>query len=172
LAAPKLSPAEIAKLYERHGAALAAFACTFVSDFASAEDVVHQLFLKLLRTEIVMPDTPIAYLYRAVKNNALNSVRAGSRHTPLDTETPAPIFEHRRGNREASIALQSALSELPTEQREAVIMRIWSGLTLEEVAAATNVSLNTAASRYRYALEKLRDRLQPYQSISVTKEPR
>jgi RNA polymerase sigma-70 factor (ECF subfamily) len=167
LAAPKLSPADIAKLYERHGAALTAYACTFVSDFASAEDVVHQLFLKLLRTEIAMPDTPIAYLYRAVRNNALNAIRAGHRDTSLDTEHYLLMFEHQQGNREASIALQSALSELPAEQREAVIMRIWSGMTLEEVAATTNVPLNTAASRYRYALEKLRDRLQPYQSIST-----
>ncbi|HZC65640.1 MAG TPA: RNA polymerase sigma factor [Candidatus Dormibacteraeota bacterium] len=172
MAAAKLSPAEIAKLYERHGAALTAYACTFVNDFASAEDVVHQLFLKLLRTEIAMPDTPIAYLYRAVKNNALNAIRAGSRDTSLNTETQAPIFEHRQGNREASIALQSALSELPAEQREALIMRIWSGLTLEEVAAATNVSVNTAASRYRYSLEKLRERLKPYQTISVSGKSR
>jgi len=57
------------------------------------------------------------------------------------------------------VALQEALGELPDEQREAVIMRIWSGMTLQEIATATAVPLNTAASRYRYALEKLRTRL-------------
>jgi RNA polymerase sigma-70 factor, ECF subfamily len=62
------------------------------------------------------------------------------------------------------------LSELPDEQREAVIMRIWSGLTLEEVAMATGVPLNTAASRYRYAREKLRERLKPYQKPSLIKD--
>jgi len=42
-------------------------------------------------------------------------------------------------------------------------MRIWSGMTLDEVAAATGVSLNTVASRYRYALQKLREKLKPFQ---------
>jgi RNA polymerase sigma-70 factor (ECF subfamily) len=68
---------------------------------------------------------------------------------------------HRGGDREAALSLQAALLELPEEQREAVMMRIWSGMTLEEIAVATGVSLNTAASRYRYALEKLRERLKP-----------
>ena len=68
-----LSPGEIAALYERQGGALAAYACTFVNDFAAAEDVVHQVFLKLLGHETVIPDQPIAYLYRAVRNTALNA---------------------------------------------------------------------------------------------------
>jgi RNA polymerase sigma-70 factor, ECF subfamily len=55
--------------------------------------------------------------------------------------------------------LQKALGDLPEEQREVVMMRIWSGMTLEEIGTATGVTPNTAASRYRYALDKLRERL-------------
>jgi RNA polymerase sigma factor (sigma-70 family) len=131
---------------------------------------VHQLFLNLLRKETPTPDIPIAYLYRAVRNAALNAGRTGRRETLLADTSGLPVFQHKNGNREAALTLQSTLSELPDEQREAVIMRIWSGLTLQEVAAATNVSLNTAASRYRYALEKLRERLKPYQKPSSIKE--
>jgi RNA polymerase sigma-70 factor, ECF subfamily len=167
---PKLSPAEIASLYRRHGAALTAYARSFVNDFASAEDGVQQVFLNLLRKETPMPAMPIAYLYRAVRNTALNAGRTGRRETILENASELPVFQHKDGNREAALTLQSTLSELPDEQREAVIMRIWSGLTLEEVAAATNVPLNTAASRYRYALEKLRERLKPYQKKSSAKE--
>jgi RNA polymerase sigma-70 factor (ECF subfamily) len=72
------------------------------------------------------------------------------------------LFEHRGGNPEAALALEIALAELPEEQREAVVMRVWSGMTLEEVAVATDAPLNTAASRYRYALEKLREKLKPF----------
>lgn len=169
---PKLSPADIASLYERHGAALTAYACSFVNDFASAEDVVHQLFLNLLRKEFPMPEMPIAYLYRAVRNAALNAGRTGRRETILENTSEPSVFQHKDGDREAALTLQSTLAELPVEQREAVIMRIWSGLTLEEVALATGVPLNTAASRYRYALEKLRERLKPYQGPSVAKELR
>lgn len=60
--------------------------------------------------------------------------------------------------------LQKALGELPEEQREVVVMRIWSGMTLEEIAAAAGAPLNTIASRYRYALGKLREKLQPYRT--------
>ena len=72
------------------------------------------------------------------------------------------VFKHRGGNIEAALTLEKALGELPEEQREVVVMRIWSGLTLEEAAAATGAPLNTVASRYRYALDKLREKLRPY----------
>jgi RNA polymerase sigma-70 factor (ECF subfamily) len=137
-----------------------AYACSFVTDAASAEDVVHQVFLRLLSAEIEMPDVPVAYVYRAVRNAALNARRNGQRDAPLDSNSS--IFERRDGNREAALALQRALAELPEEQREVVVMRVWSGMTLEEVAAASGAPLNTVASRYRYALEKLREKLRPY----------
>jgi len=150
----------VRRLYDQHGPALVAYASTFVTDGAAAEDVVHQVFLRLLSEEVAMPDVPVAYVYRAVRNAALNARRSGWRNAPLDPENC--VFEHRGGDREAALGLQKALSDLPEEQREAVVMRMWSGLTLEEVAALSGVSLNTAASRYRYALEKLREKLQPY----------
>jgi RNA polymerase sigma-70 factor (ECF subfamily) len=165
----KLTRPALEQLYEVHGAALTAYACTFVNDFASAEDVVHKLFLSLLQKEIKMPDTPIAYLYRATKNTALNAQRITKREVAAGDSVDLPIFTHRENNREAALTLQRALYALPTEQRETVIMRIWSGLTLEEVAAATAVPLNTAASRYRYALEKLREHLKPYENSSEGK---
>jgi RNA polymerase sigma-70 factor (ECF subfamily) len=160
LAERRLSAEDVRRLYDRHGPALVAYACTFATDGAAAEDVVHQVFLRLLSAEVAMPDVPVAYVYRAVRNTALNAWRSGQRDAPLDPENN--VFEHRGGNREAALALQKALAELPEEQRETVVMRMWSGLTLEEVAAATSVPLNTVASRYRYALEKLREKLQPY----------
>jgi RNA polymerase sigma-70 factor (ECF subfamily) len=162
-----LSADEVKQLYDRHGPALLAYACSFVPDAAAGEDAVHQVFLRLLQRDTVVPDVPAAYLYRAVRNAALNSRRAGRRDVPLETQNV--WLEHRDGNREASLALQAALHELPEEQRKVVVMRIWSGMTLEEVSEATHVSLNTAASRYRYALDKLRERLQPYQQARPAK---
>jgi RNA polymerase sigma-70 factor (ECF subfamily) len=155
----KLTADDVRRLYDQHGAALLVYACSFVVDAALAEDMVHQVFVKLLQGQTSMPEAPLAYLYRAVRNTALNARRNGLRETALDADSP--LFVHRGGNRETALALQAALAELPEEQREVVVMKIWSGMTLEEVAAATGVSLNTAASRYRYALEKLRERLKP-----------
>jgi len=160
----KLSAEDVRRLYDQHGPALVAYACAFVTDAAAAEDVVHQVFLRLLSAEIAMPDVPVAYVYRAVRNAALNARRSRQRDAPLDSN--GTVFERRDGNRESGLALQQALTELPEEQREVVVMRVWSGMTLEEVAAASGAPINTVASRYRYALEKLREKLQPYRKES------
>jgi RNA polymerase sigma-70 factor (ECF subfamily) len=158
LADNTLSTEDVKRLYERHGRALVVYACSYTNDAARAEDAVHSVFHRLLRSSIAVPENPAGYLYRAVRNTALNVRRDGARETPLDES----CFVHRDGHREAALALQKALSELPEDQREVVTMRIWGGMTLNEAAAASGVPLHTAASRYRYALAKLRETLQPY----------
>lgn len=157
----QLSADDVRRLYDQHGPALVLYASSFVADGGAAEDVVHGVFLKLLRGKQIVPDAPASYLYRAVRNAALNTRRDRSRDAPLSDHDI--WFTHREHDREAALALQQALRALPDEQREAIVMRIWSGMTLEEVAKATDVALNTAASRYRYALTKLRERLKPYE---------
>ncbi len=62
--------------------------------------------------------------------------------------------------------LAVALAELPVEQRAVAHLKLWSGLTFEEIAEALGIPPNTAASRYRYALDKLRTQLRPlYEEI-------
>lgn len=155
----RLSAEDIGQLYERHGPALMAYACGFGLDRGHAEDAVHAVFHRLLQNPVVMPQNPAGYLYRAVRNAALNARRDGARVTVVDEA----CFVHAGGNVAASLALQEALGELPEEQREVVVMRVWSGMTLEEIATASDAPLNTIASRYRYALGKLREKLWPYE---------
>lgn len=157
----RLSAEDVRQLYDQHGPALVAYARGFVTDAAAAEDVVHQVFLRLLSAEITKPDAPVAYVYRAVRNAALDARRNALRQVELDPQSC--VFRHRGGIQEAALALEKALAELPEEQREVVVMRVWSGLTLEEIAAAVGAPLNTIASRYRYALGKLRVKLWPYE---------
>lgn len=168
LSGASLSADAVRALYERHGPALVAYACSFLPDVAAAEDAVHAVFLRLLRSEIETPQSPVSYIYRAVRNTALNARRSSIREGSL-SETEA-LFAHHSGNREAALALQKLLAELPQEQRETVVMRIWSGMTLDEIAISTEVSLNTVASRYRYALEKLRERMSPFQTDREKKD--
>jgi len=133
-----------------------AYACSCGLDFASAEDVVQQVFLNML-AKTFKPEVPLAYLYRATRNACLNLHRYRARETGLPE---AQIWlTHNTGNREEIFTLQEALQDLPEEQRETVFLRIWSGMTLFEIAEATETPINTVASRYRYALEKLRHRL-------------
>jgi RNA polymerase sigma-70 factor, ECF subfamily len=154
-----LDRAEIRQLYEKHGSALVAYLCCCGLDFASAEDIVQQVFVKLLDGRTPEPDSAAAYLYRAVRNAFFNLHRDRRRETKL--EEAEEWFTEPSGNREEVIALQAALTDLPQEQRETVFLKIWGGMTFEEIAATLDISLNTAASRYRYALEKLREQLLP-----------
>ena len=160
LAGHRIAFDEVGRLYGQHGPALVLYARSFLWDMGVAEDVVHGVFLKLLRGQVAMPDAPVAYLYRAVRNTALNARRDESRKASFNERDCC--FESASGNREAALALESALRDLPCEQREVLIMRVWSQMTLEEVATATGVPLDTAASRYRYGLAKLRERLKPF----------
>jgi RNA polymerase sigma-70 factor (ECF subfamily) len=59
-----------------------------------------------------------------------------------------------------AVELQSALRELPEQQREVILLHIWGMMSFEEVADALEISPNTAASRYRYGLSKLREQFQ------------
>ncbi len=157
LAANKFTTELMKTLYERHGAALAAYACCCGLDFASAEDVVQQVFLTLLRGKDTTVRAPLAYLYRAVRNASLNYRRDRRREEELPEKEL--WFAHTAADQAEVLSLQHALKELPEGQRETVFLRIWSGMTLQEIADATETPLNTVASRYRYALEKLRERL-------------
>jgi RNA polymerase sigma-70 factor (ECF subfamily) len=151
----KLSVAEVHGIYDRCGLALVACACALVGEYALAEDIVHNVFLRALRGDLTLPESPLAYFYRAVRNAALNAKRDRKRDVPLPDSDGWLI--HKGGDRVAALTLQRGLELLPAEQREVVILHQWSGLSFAEVAAVLEISSNTAASRYRYALEKLRE---------------
>ena len=70
-----------------------------------------------------------------------------------------PWLESPAGMETVALAVQAALETLPSEQREIIVLRVWGCMTFEEAAATLQVSANTAASRYRYGLSKLRDKL-------------
>jgi len=154
-----LKTVEVKALYEKHGAALAAYGCCCGLDFASAEDVVQQVFLKLLEGNLSSVQTPLAYLYRSVRNASLNLRRNFRREAEMPAEEAWLVGSD--GPREEALAVQAALVDLPDEQRETVFLKVWAGMTLQEIAGVLEVPMNTVASRYRYALEKLRERLQP-----------
>ena len=143
------------RLYDEHGRALLAYACALLRDPSAAEDVLHQVFLNVLRGRAAVADDPKSYLFRAVRNTALNHIRGQSREVEL---ADAGVWlESPDGSVETAVALQSALKTLPAEQREVIVLKIWGELTFDEAAAVIGVSPNTAASRYRYGLAKLKE---------------
>ena len=147
---------EIRKLYVQHSRGLFACACSIVSSFASAEDALHQVFERMLRGDLEIEGSPVPYLYRAVRNAALNQKRNQFREVNFEDAW----FESPSGMEQSGFELRSSLQELPEEQREIILMHIWGEMSFEEVAAALEISPNTAASRYRYGLSKLREQFQ------------
>jgi RNA polymerase sigma-70 factor, ECF subfamily len=148
---------EIRRLYEEHGRGLIAYACSFLHGFTAAEDVLHQIFERLLRGDIKLESPSAPYLYRAVRNASLNYVRNRARDAELDEDW----FESPAGMHEEAVVLQSALRDLPDEQRETIVLHVWGQLSFEEIAATIGISSKTAASRYRYGLAKLRTQFNP-----------
>ena len=146
-------------LLEEHGPALALYASQWTN---SAEDCVQEALVELARQRR-QPDHVVAWLYRVVKNRALNDARGNRRRRRRETQVIADRFVGCRGSdadRVEIIAATEALGRLEIAERELVIMRIWGGLTYEEIGAATNVSIATAHRQYERALTKLRTLLE------------
>jgi RNA polymerase sigma-70 factor (ECF subfamily) len=152
------------QLYEAHGRALLAYACSLTPDSSVAEDVLHQVFVRLLAGRVTITAPALPYLLRAVRNTALNHRRGRQREAPL-TEADRWL-EAPPDRSDEALAVQSALRRLPAEQREVVILRLWAGLTFAEVATVVGCPMNTAASRYRYGRDRLRALLQPLEGES------
>ena len=146
----------------RHGAALVLFARQWASSHADAEDAVQEGFVRFWRCR-KRADDATAYLYACVRGVAIemsrSSLRRGRREHAGARDERSPLFACPVEQDERRVAIESALAELPAPQREVVVMKIWGGLTFPQIAAALDVPSDTAASRYRYAVAKLREQL-------------
>jgi RNA polymerase sigma-70 factor, ECF subfamily len=149
----------LATLYDRHAPGLYRYLTSLLARREEAEDVLQDVFLALAERgrEARRIGNARAYLYAAARNRALSALRkASATDTPLSTAAEAPAPEaDTLGQR----AVREALAGLPPEQREVVVLKVYGGLTFREIAALTETAPNTAASRYRYALAKLRELL-------------
>jgi RNA polymerase sigma-70 factor (ECF subfamily) len=163
--ATRLTRDEVRALYERHGPVLLAYAVSLLRNRSASEDVLHQVFMKLLQRDLPINGQALHYLFRAIRNTALNYRRARLREEELPID--GHLLESPPGLEAVGLALQTELADLPDEQREIVLLRVWGQMTFEEAATALDISPNTAASRYRYALVKLKERLQPLAKESV-----
>ena len=144
------------------GQAVGIVGCTgtlmIVGDGDGAEDVVHQVFVKLLAGPAPRDDirSAEAYLRRAVRNECYSWLRARHRDALEPRHAGGPSLEPVQPTpQEDRVMLEQALRSLPPEQREVVHLKVFEGLTFAQIGDVTGVSSNTAASRYRYAIEKL-----------------
>lgn len=149
----KIQAEEVQSLYQRHGPGLLLYGCSLLGRKHVAEDVLQQVFMKLLEQNS-LPEDPRPYLFRALHNAALNAMKSESKQVDLaDIE---PWFEAPEEDHAARVALTIELMRVPEEQRQVLVLHLWGGLSFEEIGSVMNISANTAASRYRYALQRLR----------------
>jgi len=158
-------------LYRRYHPLAFGVACKLLRDRAAAEDVVHDAFLSVWRAASSFQPgrgSPRAWLLRIVRNAAIDSLRARElaqrprttlarleAHAPADEDISwivATAAEARR--------LGAALTALPAEQRSAIELAFFAGLTHDQIAALTGVPLGTVKGRVRLGLRRLRRDLQ------------
>lgn len=164
---------ELERLYDHHAQALFAFLLNLTRQPEDTRDLLQDLFVKLARHPGLMGQAreERAFLLRLAHNAAIDLMRRrGTRekyHDQLGQEPASPFAASPDPDTAAfRHELAAALAELPPEQRAVAHLKLWEGLTFEQMAQILEIPPNTAASRYRYALDKLRTRLRPlYEEI-------
>ena len=127
-----------------------------------AEDVLQEVFCRLVRYRVRFRfiRNPSAYVFRVARNEAIRFLKKRTRNpeTHRSVEEFSKVIQDNLTGLD-NIALNraaEALAQIPEDQREVIILRFFEELTFKEIASVCGVSLNTAASRYRYGMKKLR----------------
>jgi len=152
------SSAWIGRLYDRFAPALYRYAVMVLADPAAASDVVQQVFVALLRRRRDEVADDERYLRRAVRNECFSALRRRQREASREAPLLEPIAPFE--NVDVRLTIERVLRALSPEQREVVHLKVYEAMTFQEIADLTGEPLNTVASRYRYALDKLRARLE------------
>jgi RNA polymerase sigma-70 factor (ECF subfamily) len=155
-------PCALERLFDRAAPRMLRYGLTLVRRREDAEDAVQAALVRLAKNPqaLAAVQWPWAYLLRMVRNEAL---RILARRRPV-----LALWDDLAGRvsgpnavelAERDAEVQGALRRLPADQAEVVVLKIWEGMTFQEIADVTGESLNTVASRYRYALTKLQSSL-------------
>ncbi len=164
-----------AEFYDRYSTLMFSVACKILNNASEAEDVLQEAFMQIWEKAAKFdPKLGKASSWAAilVRNKAIDRIRASQRRIRLaeeagaeqvlasnvDDTTNETIFGHEKAN-----LIQSAIVELPAEQRRAIELAYFSGLTQDEISKKLNEPLGTIKARIRRGLLKLRDQLEGLQ---------
>jgi RNA polymerase sigma factor (sigma-70 family) len=151
---------QLGQLVDAHAAALVLYARQFC---AAPEDVVQEAFVRLFKQERTPPSI-VSWLYRVVRNAAISAARSEQRRRRHEAraaqEAPAWFVVREDADVDAN-EVAASLQTLPAEQREAIALHLWGGLTFAEVAEIVACSASSAHRHYAEGLRQLRERLNP-----------
>ena len=153
----------LCRIYRKYGDYLLSLAAALLQDINTAEDVVHDVFCKFIesREKFKLAGSLKSFLATCVVNLARDKLRARQSQpceldeataTVLDTNEP----QHNAIFGEQARDLSNAIAQLAYEQREVIMLHLQGGMKFREIAGLQGISINTAKSRYRYGIEKLR----------------
>ena len=153
---------QLSALFDAHAVQTVLYARQWL-DRAAAEDVVQEVFVRLMLQGIV-PANLKAWIFKAVRNEAISQARSSSRRRRREQEAPGerwfePASNHSMSDAIDAAAASDALQALPAMQREVIVLRTWGQLTLKEVAAVTGSSTSTVFDQYRAGISALREQM-------------
>lgn len=153
------------RIYEKYERDLVAVATCLVGDHGAAEDCLQEVFVSIAKLPRNLKNVVNlkSYLVASVANRARSRLRSRARRNAVradlreagEVSDAGKVVEAAERKDEALKAFRM-LDGLPDEQREVVVMHLVSGLTFAEIGQRLSVKASTVASRYRYAIEKLR----------------
>jgi RNA polymerase sigma-70 factor (ECF subfamily) len=154
------------KIYAKYKDDLMTLSAALLYDKNSAEDIVHDVFVKFIRScgQMQLNQSLKGYLITCVVNTARNKNKAGQRREDTSLDEVVQFSSNLQSPdlaifNENSQKLAMALSKLPYEQREVLLLHLYSGLKFKVIAEMQNESISTIQGRYRYGLNKLRSML-------------
>jgi RNA polymerase sigma-70 factor (ECF subfamily) len=168
MAAKGFPEPDFERLYDAHAPSMHAFVLSLTRSESDTRDLLQEVFVKIARDPSVLEGVrdERGFLIRLAHHAAIDLFRRRAVRTAKTEafgEERVSLFARADDPDEQAFrdALDVALTELPAEQREVVHLKLWEGRTFEVIADLLGIPPNTAASRYRYGLDKLRSRLRP-----------
>jgi RNA polymerase sigma-70 factor (ECF subfamily) len=151
-------------LYRRHKDPVFRYLLRLSGHRDTAEEVFQEVWSKIIKARGSYRPTAkfSTFLYRVAHNCFIDHVRRNKRHAgnqPLEPDRHCDAGEHLETATERSLArerLEAALDDLPEEQRDAFLLHEEGGFSVDQIAAITDCNRETAKSRLRYAVNKLR----------------
>ena len=154
------------RIYVKYETYLITVATALLNNTHAAEDVLHDFFISFVKStdKIKLSGNLKAYLATCVANLARNRIKR-SQLEPItlddndSIESVALQPDLLAIQEEETTMLNQAISQLPYEQREVVILHLQGNMKFTQIAIVRSTSVNTIRSQYRYGLEKLRSLL-------------